>query len=222
MGVIRLSRIKNVYGIHNTHSQVIAGVLIFTCIPWASMAMLSADNTFRFPGLFSSVLLGVRTISGHVGFVDIMYGIRQFASWTPLRFYMVGDETFSKVCLKTGLLCTLSGSAAGGLALLYMWAEAPSSIELTVPLMIVVSVSFLIFGFGLGCSRSFPVRHVLKLTSLKNNVAIRYKEVERCCFDCDCCENWAVGLCSQEKVIVLCVTDAQELSRWLRCAQLLE
>ena len=30
MGVIRLSRIKNVYGIHNTHSQVIAGVLIFT------------------------------------------------------------------------------------------------------------------------------------------------------------------------------------------------
>ena len=55
------------HGIHNTHSQMIAGVLIFTCIPWASIAMLSADNTFRFPGLFSSVLLGVRTISGHVG-----------------------------------------------------------------------------------------------------------------------------------------------------------
>ena len=167
MGVIRLSRIKNVYGIHNTHSQMIAGVLIFTCIPWASIAMLSADNTFRFPGLFSSVLLGVRTISGHVGFVDIMYGIRQFASWKPLRFYMVGDETFSKVCLKSGLLCTLGGSAAGGIVLLCMWVEAPSSIELAVPLMIVTSVSFLIFGFGLGCSRSFPVRHVLKLTSLK-------------------------------------------------------
>ena len=31
MGVIRLSRIKNVYGIHNTHSQIIAGVLPEVC-----------------------------------------------------------------------------------------------------------------------------------------------------------------------------------------------
>ena len=151
-----------------------------------------------------------------------MYGIRQFASSKALRFYMVGDETFSKTCFKTGMLCTLGGSAAGGLVLLYMYVEAPPSIEIWIPLMIVTSVSFLIFGFGLGCSRNFPIRHVLKMTSLKNNVAIRYKEVERCCFDCDCCENWALGLCAQEKVIILCVDDAQEMSRWLRCAQLLE
>jgi hypothetical protein len=198
MGVIRLFRIKNVYGIHDTHAKVIAGMLIFTCIPWASIAMLCADNTTRFPGIAASILLGIRTISGHLGFVDIMYGIRQFASSKALRFYMVGDETFSKPCFKTGMLCTLGGSAASGLVLLYMYVEAPPSIEIWIPLMIVTSVSFLIFGFGLGCSRNFPIRHVLKMTSLKNNVAIRYKEVERCCFDCDRCENWALGFCARE------------------------
>ena len=150
-----------------------------------------------------------------------MYGIRQFASWKPLRFYMVGDETFSKVCLKTGLLCTLGSSAAGGFVLLYMWVEAPSSIELTVPLMIVTSVSFLIFGFGLGCSRSFPVRHVLKLTSWKTTSPSATRKLRGAALIATAARTgrWP---CSQEKVVVLCVTDAQEMSRWLRCVQLLE
>ena len=221
-GIIRLSRITNVYGIPKEEVKTLIGVLLFTLIPWGSIAVLVANNTMRAPGLAASILLAIRTVCGHVGFVDIVIGVRQFASWRPLRFYMVAEQMFTRLCIKVSFLCVLSGATAGALIILFMWVGEAPSVELWIPIMIVASGSFLIFGWGLGCSRVFPVRHVLNLTCIDTAVAIRYKETERCCFDCDCCENWALGLCSQEKVAVVFVEDPQELGRWLRAAQMLE
>ena len=221
-GVIRLARITSVSGIDNTEIRYLSYILMFTSIPWACLGILSADNTNRAPGLICAILAAVRTLSGHAGFVDIAYAVQQFASWKALRFYMVADQMFQKLCLKTTLICTLSGIAAGGLVILFLWVGTAPTLELWVPIMVVTSGSFMIFGWGLGCSRALPIRHVLKLSSLENGVVIRYKETERCCFDCDCCQNWAVGLCSQEKRAIIFVEDSQELARWLRCAQMLE
>ena len=96
MGVIRLSRIKNVYGIDNTHSQVIARGVDFHLYPVGIHGNVKRGQYISISGIAFSVLLGIRTVSGHLGFVDIMYAIRRVCKLKPLRFYMV---SFSSLVL---------------------------------------------------------------------------------------------------------------------------